>query len=78
MWLLDYINDRIAQSNELFYREDIEACLTCVYVMIQLGVVSIGADSGIVELINKIVKRISDSLQVQNEVKIELKSTNFK
>ena len=69
-WLLEYIKERIGQSNELFYREDIEAALTCTYVMIELGVVGVGQESGIVELITSIVKRISESLQLQNEVKI--------
>ena len=77
-WLLDYIRDRIGQSNELFYREDIEAALTCTHVMIELGVVGVGPESGIVELITSIVKRISESLQLQNEVKMELRETNFK
>lgn len=46
--------------------------------MIQLGVFGVEENEKIIELIKSIVKRISQSLQLQNETKIELKSDNFK
>ena len=46
--------------------------------MIELGVFGVEENKTIIDIIKSIVKRISQSLQLQNEVKIELKSNNFK
>ena len=68
----------MAKSNDLFYSYDIEACFSCVHSMIELGVFGVEEHENIIQLITNIVRRISESLQLQNEVKVELKSENFK
>jgi hypothetical protein len=46
--------------------------------MIQLGTFGVEENEKIIDLIKNIVKRMGQSLQLQNEMKITLKSDNFK
>ena len=50
----------------------------CLKYMIELGIFEFNENEKIVNIIKSIVKRISQSLQLQNDVKIELKAGNFK
>jgi hypothetical protein len=77
-WLLDFISRGIGKNDDQFYSWDIEAALICLRYMIELGVFGVEESEQIIELIKSIVKRISQSLQLQNETKIVLKSNNFK
>ena len=75
---MNYITDSISKTDDRFYNEDIEASLMCLKYMIELGIFEFNENEKIVNIIKSIVKRISQSLQLQNDVKIELKAGNFK
>ena len=77
-WLLDFISKGISKNDDQFYSWDIESSLICLRYMIELGVFGVEQNEIIINLIKSIVKRISQSLQLQNETKIELKASNFK
>ena len=75
---MTYIGESCEKSDERFYNWDVEASLISLRYLIQLGTFEPEEKIEVIGLIKNIVKRIGVSLQLQNELKITLKSTNFK